>query len=161
MSGMFEQLSPLLLGAQVGTVLGFLGQRVMGQYDIAIPRSGPGSLLFVVSNIAQFERDWSLDPTDFRTFIAMHEVTHRFEFARPWARERVGRAAPRLPVDAEDRRGRHAGAPVRARRLGSGGDAVADGVRRGIVRRGARRRTADQARKDPGVHGSSRATATT
>jgi putative hydrolase len=88
MSGMFEQLSPLLLGAQVGTVLGFLGQRVMGQYDIAIPRSGPGSLLFVVSNIAQFERDWSLDPTDFRTFIAMHEVTHRFEFARPWARER-------------------------------------------------------------------------
>ncbi|MGZ5306446.1 MAG: zinc-dependent metalloprotease [Actinomycetota bacterium] len=88
MSGMFEQLSPLLLGAQVGTVLGFLGQRVLGQYDIAIPRSGPGALLFVVSNIARFERDWSLDPTDFRTFVAIHEVTHRFELARPWARER-------------------------------------------------------------------------
>jgi putative hydrolase len=25
---------------------------------------------------------------EFRTFVALHEVTHRFEFARPWARER-------------------------------------------------------------------------
>ena len=85
---LFQQLSPLLLGAQVGAVLGFLGQHVLGQYDIAVPRSGPGVLLFVVPNIAQFERDWSLDATDFRTAVALHEVTHRFEFARPWARER-------------------------------------------------------------------------
>jgi putative hydrolase len=85
---LFQQLSPLLLGAQVGTVLGFLAQHVLGQFDIAVPRSGPGMLLFVVPNIAQFERDWSLDATDFRTSIALHEVTHRFEFARPWARDR-------------------------------------------------------------------------
>jgi putative hydrolase len=25
---------------------------------------------------------------DFRTYVAIHEVTHRFEFAQPWARER-------------------------------------------------------------------------
>jgi coenzyme F420 biosynthesis associated uncharacterized protein len=80
------QLSPLLLGAQVGTVLGTLAQQVLGQYDIAVPRpDGSSSLLFVVSNIARFEEEWSLDPTDFRTWIAIHEVTHRFEFARPWA----------------------------------------------------------------------------
>ena len=80
------QLSPLLLGAQVGTVLGTLAQQVLGQYDIAVPRpDGSGSLLFVVPNIARFEKEWSLDPTDFRTWIAIHEVTHRFEFARPWA----------------------------------------------------------------------------
>ena len=80
------QLSPLLLGAQVGTVLGTLAQQVLGQYDIAVPRpEGSGALLFVVPNIAHFEKEWSLDPTDFRTWIAIHEVTHRFEFARPWA----------------------------------------------------------------------------
>jgi coenzyme F420 biosynthesis associated uncharacterized protein len=79
------QLSPLLLGAQVGTVLGTLAQQVLGQYDIAVPRpDGSGALLFVVPNIARFEKEWSLDPTDFRTWIAIHEVTHRFEFARPW-----------------------------------------------------------------------------
>jgi putative hydrolase len=90
MGGMLAQLSPLLMGAQIGQVLGFLAQRVLGQYDVAVPRSGPGAVLFVVPNIRRFETDWSLDATDFRTFVAIHEVTHRFEFARPWARERFG-----------------------------------------------------------------------
>jgi putative hydrolase len=85
---MVRQLSPLLLGAQVGSVLGYLAQHVLGQYDIALPRSDSPALLFVVPNIAAFERDWSLPPTDFRTWVAIHEVTHRFEFARPWALER-------------------------------------------------------------------------
>jgi putative hydrolase len=87
-SMVLRQLSPLLLGTQVGQVLGMLAQRVLGQYDIAVPRSGPGQLLFVVPNLAAFERDWSLDARDFRTFVALHEVTHRFEFAQPWARDR-------------------------------------------------------------------------
>ncbi len=80
-----QQLSPLLLGAQIGSVLGFLGQRVLGQYDVAVPRGGEPELLFVVPNIGAFERDWSLPPMDFRTWVAVHEVTHRFEFAQPWA----------------------------------------------------------------------------
>jgi putative hydrolase len=85
MTQLVGQLSPLLLGAQVGTVLGTLGQHVLGQYDIALPRAGgSGILLFVVPNIAAFEKDWSLDSTEFRTWVAIHEVTHRFEFARSW-----------------------------------------------------------------------------
>ncbi|HEY7661350.1 MAG TPA: zinc-dependent metalloprotease [Actinomycetota bacterium] len=83
------QLSPLLLGAQIGSVIGSLGRLVLGQYDIAVPRpDGSGTLRFVAPNIAAFERDWSLDPTEFRTLVAIHEVTHRFEFARPWVLER-------------------------------------------------------------------------
>ena len=88
LSGFLRQLSPLLLGTQVGQVLGMLAQRVLGQYDIALPRSGPGQLLFVVPNLVAFERDWSLDPREFRTLVALHEVTHRFEFAQGWARDR-------------------------------------------------------------------------
>lgn len=83
---MLRQLSPLLLGAQVGSVLGTLAQQVLGQYDVAVPRpAGAAALLFVVPNIAAFERDWSLDRTEFRTWVALHEVTHRVEFSRPWA----------------------------------------------------------------------------
>lgn len=88
LSGFLRQLSPLLLGTQVGQVLGMLAQRVLGQYDIALPRSGPGQLLFVVPNLVALERDWSLDPREFRTLVALHEVTHRFEFAQGWARDR-------------------------------------------------------------------------
>src|SRR5207253_10400773 len=64
---------------------GYLAQRVLGHYDLAVPRSG-GTLLFVVPNIAAFERDWSLPPMEFRAWVALHEVTHRFEFARSWVR---------------------------------------------------------------------------
>ncbi|HET7237148.1 MAG TPA: zinc-dependent metalloprotease [Actinomycetota bacterium] len=107
---LLTQLSPLLLGTQVGTVLGTLGQQVLGQYDIAIPRPGGSALLFVVPNIAGFERNWSLDPTEFRTWIAIHEVTHRFEFARPWAlgrfRELLDDFTSTMRLDVEDLRDR-------------------------------------------------------
>lgn len=84
MGAFMSQLSPLLMGTQVGTVLGFLAQHVLGQYDVAVPRTGSASVLFVVPNIAAFEQDWSLDRTDFCTYVALHEITHRFEFAQPW-----------------------------------------------------------------------------
>lgn len=88
MAGLLRQLGPLLQGTQVGQVLGFLAQRVLGQYDVAVPRSGPAQVLFVVPTIEAFERDWSLDPTEFRQFVALHEVVHRFEFAQPWTGSR-------------------------------------------------------------------------
>src|SRR5207244_5604269 len=52
---LLQRMVPLLLGTQVGTVLGYLGQRVLGQYDLAVPRPA-GSLCFVIPNIAAFER---------------------------------------------------------------------------------------------------------
>jgi len=90
-SATLGQISPLLLGAQVGMVLGYLGQYVLGQFDIAVPRPGPVGLYFVLPNIASFEQDWSLEPIEFREWVALHEVTHRFEFARPWARDHFTR----------------------------------------------------------------------
>jgi putative hydrolase len=81
---MIGQMSPLLIGAQVGTVLGHLGQRVLGQYELPFPRRGRPGLLFVVPNIARFEREWSLPPVDFRAWVALHETTHAFTLGRPW-----------------------------------------------------------------------------
>ncbi|MFN2543636.1 MAG: zinc-dependent metalloprotease [Actinomycetota bacterium] len=83
--GVLGQLSPLLLGAQAGTVLGSLAQKAFGNHDISAPRPASGRLSFVAANIAQFERDWSVQPMEFRAWVALHEVVHRFQFARPWA----------------------------------------------------------------------------
>jgi coenzyme F420 biosynthesis associated uncharacterized protein len=74
---------------QLGYLLGFLGQRVLGQYDLALLSTGstPGQLLFVDENIRRTATllDLPLDP--FRTWIALHETTHAFEFeAHPWLR---------------------------------------------------------------------------
>jgi putative hydrolase len=85
---MLAQLSPLLMGAQVGTVLGILGQRSMSRYDVAVPTADTGELRFVVANMQAFERDWSLEAREFRTWVALHEVAHRFAFARPWIASR-------------------------------------------------------------------------
>ncbi len=84
-AGLMQRVVPLLLGAQMGQALGYLGQGVLGQFDLAVPRES-GPLYFVVPNIARFEEEWSLPPVEFRAWVALHEVTHRFEFARPWVR---------------------------------------------------------------------------
>jgi putative hydrolase len=86
-TAMFDRIAPLLMGAQVGMVLGYLGQRVLGQYELPLPRGGDSALLFVVPNIATFEREWSLPADEFRAWVALHETTHAFDLGRPWVRD--------------------------------------------------------------------------
>jgi coenzyme F420 biosynthesis associated uncharacterized protein len=100
LAGLMHRMVPLLLGAQVGQALGYLGQRVLGQFDLAVPRPG-GSLYFVMPNIASFEREWSLPSVEFRAWVALHEVTHRFEFARPWVRPHFVHLVTDLVENAE------------------------------------------------------------
>ena len=74
---------------QFGYLLGFLGQRVLGQYDLAIisAESTPGRLLFLDENIRRTAESLSVPLNPFRTWIALHETTHAFEFeAHPWLR---------------------------------------------------------------------------
>jgi coenzyme F420 biosynthesis associated uncharacterized protein len=74
---------------QIGFLLGFMGQKVLGQYDLALlsAESTPGRLLFVEENIRATARALDLPLEPFRTWIALHETTHAFEFeAHPWLR---------------------------------------------------------------------------
>lgn len=73
------------LGAQLGTVLGFLSQRVLGQYDILMAHQN--QVWFVGPNIVLMERRFGFLPRDFRLWIVLHELTHRAQFeANPWVR---------------------------------------------------------------------------
>ncbi len=74
---------------QIGLMLGFMGTRVLGQYDLALlsAEATPGRLLFVEENIRQTAAILGVPLADFRTWIALHETTHAFEFeAHPWLR---------------------------------------------------------------------------
>lgn len=84
---MMGRMAPLLMGAQIGMVLGALGGRVLGQYEVPLPRRDQPALLFVIPNIAEFEREWDLPPEEFRAWVALHEVTHAFQLGRPWVRD--------------------------------------------------------------------------
>ncbi|MGH2653011.1 MAG: zinc-dependent metalloprotease [Actinomycetota bacterium] len=87
LDALMERMAPLLMGAQVGVVLGALGQRVLGQFELPMPRKGEPALLFVMPNIEGFEREWSLDPVEFRAWVALHETAHAFQLGQPWVRE--------------------------------------------------------------------------
>ena len=75
-------------GAEVGLMLGFLGTKVLGQFD---PFHDPhGRLLLVAPNIVHTEREIGADPTDFRLWVCLHEETHRVQFtANPWLGEHL------------------------------------------------------------------------
>jgi coenzyme F420 biosynthesis associated uncharacterized protein len=74
---------------QLGFMLAFLGRKVLGQYDVSLLAAGPvrGRLHFVEPNIVATAASMHLPRDEFRTFIALHEATHAFEFeAHPWLR---------------------------------------------------------------------------
>jgi coenzyme F420 biosynthesis associated uncharacterized protein len=69
-------------GAQAGAVLAYLASRVLGQYEIF---GTGGRLLLVAPNIVATERKLGVDPSDFRLWVCLHEVTHQLQFtAVPW-----------------------------------------------------------------------------
>lgn len=76
---------------QLGFLLAFLARKVLGQYDVSLLAVSPaprGRLNFVEQNIVASAAHLRLPRDDFRTFIALHEATHAFEFeAYPWLRD--------------------------------------------------------------------------
>jgi coenzyme F420 biosynthesis associated uncharacterized protein len=74
---------------QLGLLLGFLAERVLGQYDLALlsAEAEPGRLVFLDENIRVVAAGLDVPVNPFRTWIALHETTHAFEFeAHPWLR---------------------------------------------------------------------------
>jgi coenzyme F420 biosynthesis associated uncharacterized protein len=77
-------------GTEMGVLLGFMAQRVLGQYDLLVPddpdeSEGTGAVYYVGANILALEKRYAFRPRDFRLWIAIHEVTHRAQFtAIPW-----------------------------------------------------------------------------
>ena len=86
---MLPMLAPLLLGVQAGSMVGYLAQHALGRYDLPLPSADEPSLCFVVRNLDAFEEAWSLDRTDLRFYVAIHEVVHAAERSVPWVRQRL------------------------------------------------------------------------
>ncbi len=88
-AGLARAANQFLTTQQLGFLLGYIGTRVLGQYDIALlsAESKPGKLLFVEENIRATAASLGVPLGDFRTWIALHEATHAFEFeANTWLR---------------------------------------------------------------------------
>jgi len=85
-------------GAEIGLAVGYLSQRVIGQYDVALigPARAP-RLLFVGPNLSAARARLDVDRDLFLRWIALHETTHAVHFASvPWLREHIGGIAEEL-----------------------------------------------------------------
>lgn len=85
-------------GAEVGLAVGYLAQRVIGQYDVALigPARAP-RLLFVGPNLSAARARLDVDRELFLRWIALHETTHAVHFSSvPWLREYIGEIAEEL-----------------------------------------------------------------
>jgi coenzyme F420 biosynthesis associated uncharacterized protein len=97
-AGFSAAANRMLTTGQVGFLLGYLGTRVMGQYDIALLSAEhvPGRLLYVEENIRATANAVGVPVDDFRLWVCLHETTHAFEleahpWLRPYIRERMER----------------------------------------------------------------------
>jgi len=85
--------------SELGALLGYMARRVLGQYDLLVPDDGVAgggqrspaerdAVYYVGPNVLALEKRFAFRPRDFRTWIALHEVTHRAQFTGvPWMRE--------------------------------------------------------------------------
>jgi coenzyme F420 biosynthesis associated uncharacterized protein len=73
-------------GTETGVLLGYLSQRVLGQYDLLVlDDDAADAVYYVGGNVLALEKRFAFRPRDFRLWIAIHEVTHRAQFTGvPW-----------------------------------------------------------------------------
>jgi len=82
-------IGPMFFGLQVGSVVGHLSQRTLGQYPLALPWAPSDELLVVTSNIAEFASDWSLPEEEALLWVCARELATNSVLTRPAVRSRV------------------------------------------------------------------------
>ena len=97
-----------VLSTEVGAVLGYLAQRVLGQYELVLldeaVENRPPRLLFVLPNLGQAVHSFDADEKEFMTWVTLHEVTHAVQFAGvPWLHAHVAGLVRELMSRAEVR----------------------------------------------------------
>ncbi|MCL4314067.1 MAG: zinc-dependent metalloprotease [Actinobacteria bacterium] len=79
----------MMAGAELGLALGWMSSRVLGQYDMLVADrdalASRDAIYYIGPNIVSLEQRFSFPPRQFRLWLALHEVTHRYQFLTvPW-----------------------------------------------------------------------------
>ncbi|HTW99417.1 MAG TPA: zinc-dependent metalloprotease [Acidimicrobiales bacterium] len=82
-------VAPAMIAMQVGSVVGHLARRALGQYELPLPRSSESELLVVPANVDQFAGDWSLPADDVRLWLIVRDLVAHAVLNRPPVRRRV------------------------------------------------------------------------
>jgi coenzyme F420 biosynthesis associated uncharacterized protein len=98
-SGAALGLTRRLAALELGSMLGYLSRRVLGQYDVLVAANPPaerspdepnsGDTVYLVGpNLVGIEAKFGFPPDEFRQWVTLHEVTHRAQFTGvSWMRD--------------------------------------------------------------------------
>jgi coenzyme F420 biosynthesis associated uncharacterized protein len=91
LAGVLKAGASATLAAEAGLVMGYVSQRVLGQYELSLlGGDAPPRLLFVAPNLRKTVRELRVEPEAFHRWICAHELTHVFQFQGvPWLREHM------------------------------------------------------------------------
>jgi coenzyme F420 biosynthesis associated uncharacterized protein len=80
-----------LLAIEAGAISGFLGGRVLGQYEFPVlDPDAPARLFFVAPNLGHAVKTLDADADQLLRWVALHETTHALQFGGvPWLREHL------------------------------------------------------------------------
>jgi len=92
LAGALKAGATATVAAEAGLVIGYVAQRVIGQYEISLlGGDAPPRLLFVAPNLRKAVRELKVDPDPFHRWICAHELTHVYQFQGvDWLREHLG-----------------------------------------------------------------------
>jgi putative hydrolase len=82
-------LGPMFFGLQIGSVVGHLSHRALGQYVLALPWSTSDELLIVTANVNAFAEDWSIPPEEALLWVCARELASHAVLSRPGVRGRL------------------------------------------------------------------------
>ena len=79
-------LAPVLLGAQAGSMAGALAHYALGRLDQSLPLDGEPEIAFVLANVDEFTRAWSLEQDDVYLSLALRETVRAAQRSLLWVR---------------------------------------------------------------------------
>ena len=104
--GAVRSVAGSAIGAEVGGLLGYMGRRVLGQYEVALSAgaaaAAPPRLLLVGSNLRESAGRLEAPLEDLLAWVTVHEVTHAVQFSSvPWLQGHIGGLVGELLAGAD------------------------------------------------------------
>lgn len=111
-------IGPMFVGLQLGSVVGHLSQRALGQYVLALPWPPADEVLIVTANVASFAEDWSLPEEEALLWVCARELASHTVLSRPSVRGRLDELIHEVAESATAAQG---GLTEQLQALGEGG----------------------------------------
>lgn len=88
-AGLTNMIAPMTMGMTIGSMVGLLAKKSLGQYDLPLPRPHTTGLMVVPTNVDSFASEWELPVRDVRMFALVHELVIHHLYSVPHVREAV------------------------------------------------------------------------